>query len=163
MGPSQKTDKIISVPPHRRARRRRKHVCSTLGAFWVSGNVDQGRFMAVSKAYSASLPWCRIGAAPCERGNRSLLRKTPLKQMSRTVYSLSAARRERTPPASALPTKTSGIPDPWSIDILPKFGRWSRCQSTRSVVGEVFFDRHYSLLTYAETVNCKPVILHPSS
>jgi|AntAceMinimDraft_1070359.scaffolds.fasta_scaffold49647_1 hypothetical protein len=48
------------------------------------------------------------------------------KNAPRTVNSLSAVRRERTPPASAPPTKISRIPDPWSIDILPKFGRWHR-------------------------------------
>jgi hypothetical protein len=42
----------------------------------------------------------------------------------------------------------SEIPDPWAMVILLKFGRWSRCQSIRAVVGELFFEHQYAFLTY---------------
>jgi len=71
------------------------------------------------------------------------------KNAPQTIYSFSAARREQMPLASAPRTKISGIPNPWSIFILPKFGRWSRCQSIYSVMGEVFLEHQCSFLTNA--------------
>ena len=60
---SEKQRDSEKLPRAARPDRRRKHTCSTFGAFQLDGNIGAGRRMAVAKGIGATLPRRHMRAA----------------------------------------------------------------------------------------------------